>query len=47
MSQSVARNKQYRRGGLGLRQRHNERQNEDYMNDDRAVTQGCGKYHAR
>ena len=34
MSQSVARNKQYRRGGLTVRQRHNERQNEDYMNDD-------------
>jgi hypothetical protein len=34
MSQSVARNKQYRRGGLSIRQRHNERQNEDYMNDD-------------
>ena len=34
MAQSVARNKQYRRGGLSIRQRHNERQNEDYMNDD-------------
>ncbi|MDR0490036.1 MAG: plasmid recombination protein, partial [Oscillospiraceae bacterium] len=34
MAQSVARNAQYRRGGLGIRQRHNERQNADYMNDD-------------
>ena len=31
---SVARNAQYRRGGLSVRQRHNERQNVDYMNDD-------------
>ena len=31
---SVVRNKQYRRGGLSVRQRHNERQNADYMNDD-------------
>ena len=34
MSKSVVRNTQYRRGGLGIRQRHNERQNADYMNDD-------------
>jgi len=34
MSKSVVRNAQYRRGGLGIRQRHNERQNADYMNDD-------------
>jgi len=31
---SVVRNAQYRRGGLSIRQRHNERQNADYMNDD-------------
>jgi hypothetical protein len=31
---SVVRNAQYRRGGLSVRQRHNERQNMDYMNDD-------------
>jgi len=31
---SVVRNKQYKRGGLSVRQRHNERQNADYMNDD-------------
>lgn len=31
---SVVRNKQYRRGGLSVRQRHNERQNADYTNDD-------------
>jgi hypothetical protein len=31
---SVVRNAQYRRGGLSVRQRHNERQNADYMNDD-------------
>jgi len=30
----VVRNAQYRRGGLKVRQRHNERQNADYMNDD-------------
>jgi len=34
MAQSVVRNAKYRRGGLGVRQRHNERQNMDYMNDD-------------
>jgi len=34
MSKSVVRNAQYRRGGLSVRQRHNERQNADYMNDD-------------
>jgi hypothetical protein len=34
MAKSVVRNAQYRRGGLGIRQRHNERQNADYMNDD-------------
>jgi hypothetical protein len=33
-NKSVVRNKQYRRGGLSVRQRHNERQNADYMNDD-------------
>jgi len=33
-NKSVVRNAQYRRGGLGVRQRHNERQNVDYMNDD-------------
>jgi hypothetical protein len=31
---SVVRNKQYKRGGLSVRQRHNERQNADYMNED-------------
>jgi len=31
---SVVRNAQYRRGSLNIRQRHNERQNMDYMNDD-------------
>jgi len=31
---TVVRNAQYRRGGLSVRQRHNERQNADYMNDD-------------
>jgi len=30
----VVRNAAYRRGGLPIRQRHNERQNADYMNDD-------------
>jgi len=30
----VVRNGQNRRGSLGVRQRHNERQNADYMNDD-------------
>ena len=34
MAKSVVRNAQYRRGGLSIRQRHNERQNADYMNDD-------------
>jgi chromosome segregation ATPase len=34
MAKTVVRNAQYRRGGLGIRQRHNERQNADYMNDD-------------
>ena len=34
MAQSVVRNAKYRRGGLSIRQRHNERQNMDYMNDD-------------
>ena len=33
-NKSVVRNAQYRRGGLSVRQRHNERQNADYMNDD-------------
>ena len=33
-NQSVARNAQYRRGGLNKRQRHNERQNMDYENED-------------
>ena len=33
-NKSVVRNAQYRRGGLSVRQRHNERQNIDYMNDD-------------
>ena len=45
MSQSVARNKQYRRGGLGLRQRHNERQNEDYMNDDIMIDRAAYNVH--
>jgi hypothetical protein len=31
---SVVRNAQYRRGGLNKRERHNERKNADYMNDD-------------
>ena len=31
---TVVRNAQYRRGGLSIRQRHNERQNADYMNSD-------------
>ena len=31
---SIVRNAQYRRGSLNIRQRHNERQNMDYMNDD-------------
>ena len=31
---SIVRNAQYRRGGLSIRQRHNERQNTDYMNGD-------------
>ena len=31
---TVVRNAQYRRGGLKVRQRHNERQNADYMNGD-------------
>src|SRR5215510_14130121 len=30
----VVRNAQYRRGGLNKRQRHNERKNADYMNED-------------
>jgi hypothetical protein len=34
MAKTVVRNGQYRRGGLSIRQRHNERQNADYMNDD-------------
>jgi len=34
MAKTVVRNAQYRRGGLGIRQRHNERQNADYMNED-------------
>jgi hypothetical protein len=34
MAQSVVRNAKNRRGGLSVRQRHNERQNMDYMNDD-------------
>ena len=34
MAKTVVRNAQCRRGGLGVRQRHNERQNADYMNDD-------------
>ena len=34
MAKSVVRNAQYKRGGLKVRQRHNERQNADYMNDD-------------
>ena len=34
MSKSVVRNAQYRRGGLSVRERHNERKNADYMNDD-------------
>ena len=33
-NKSVVRNKQYKRGGLSVRQRHNERQNADYMNED-------------
>jgi hypothetical protein len=33
-NKSVVRNARYRRGGLSVRQRHNERQNADYMNDD-------------
>jgi len=33
-NKTVVRNAQYRRGGLAIRQRHNERQNADYMNDD-------------
>ena len=45
MAQSVARNKQYRRGGLGLRQRHNERQNEDYMNDDIMIDRAAYNVH--
>jgi hypothetical protein len=31
---SVVRDAQYRRGGLNKRERHNERKNADYMNDD-------------
>jgi hypothetical protein len=34
VNKSVVRNAQYRRGGLSIRQHHNERQNADYMNDD-------------
>ena len=34
MAKTVVRNAQYRRGGLSVRQRHNERQNADYMNGD-------------
>ena len=30
----VVRNAQYRRGGLNKRERHNERKNADYMNED-------------
>ena len=30
----VVRNGQYRRGGLNKRERHNERKNEEYMNED-------------
>jgi hypothetical protein len=31
---TVVRNAQYKRGGLNKRERHNERKNADYMNDD-------------
>ena len=31
---SVARNAQYKRAKMSLRQRHNERQNMDYINPD-------------
>ena len=34
MAKCVVRNGQYRRGGLGFHQRHNERENANYMNDD-------------
>jgi hypothetical protein len=34
MAKTVVRNAQYRRGGLKIRQRHNERQNDKYMNED-------------
>ena len=34
MAKTVVRNAQYRRGGLKVRQRHNERQNDSYMNGD-------------
>jgi len=30
----VVRNAQYRRGGLNKRERHNERKNADYQNED-------------
>ena len=33
-NRSVVRNAQYKRGGLNKRQRHNERNNADYMNED-------------
>ena len=34
MAKTVVRNAQYKRGGLKVRQRHNERQNDSYMNGD-------------
>jgi len=34
MSKSVVRNAQYKRGGLSVRERHNERKNEGYQNED-------------
>ncbi|MDR1737134.1 MAG: plasmid recombination protein, partial [Oscillospiraceae bacterium] len=33
-NKSVVRNAQYKRGGLNKRERHNERKNADYMNED-------------
>ena len=34
MAKTVVRNAQYKRGGLNKRERHNERKNADYMNED-------------
>lgn len=41
----VVRNAQYRRGGLNKRERHNERKNADYQNEDIIKDRAAFKYH--